>query len=76
MVIYESVAGKEIESPSMQIEVIEGFFCHNWVSLKKINWMCTLQMDLISLQLLHQQPYFTACGFFKIDMTLAFAVII
>lgn len=31
-------------------------------------------MDLISLQLLHQQPYFTACGFFNIDMTLAYAV--
>ncbi|KAJ6634764.1 putative gustatory receptor 2a [Pseudolycoriella hygida] len=52
MALNETVAGKRIDNPSMQLE-----------------------MDLISLQLLHQRPYFTACGFFNIDMTLAYAII-
>lgn len=32
------------------------------------------QLELISLQFLHQKPQFSACGFFSIDMTFVYAV--
>ncbi|XP_031626836.1 putative gustatory receptor 2a [Contarinia nasturtii] len=44
------------------------------VADSKNNGISQIDLELISLQFIHQKPQFSACGFFSIDMTFAYAV--
>lgn len=74
----EIVAGNYI-GDSLQIDVscgtIHRLFINFHVVSIFVHIKCNFhQLELMSLQFLHQKPRFTAWGFFPIDMTFVYAV--
>lgn len=74
----EIVAGNYI-GDSLQIDVscgtIHRLFINFHVVSIFVHMKCNFhQLELMSLQFLHQKPRFTAWGFFPIDMTFVYAV--
>lgn len=86
----ETIAGNKIQDiAQIDVSLFNEYFCYihekfillpvikNFIRFSTVNFhfhSFHQQLELISLQFLHQKPKFSACGFFSIDMTFVYAV--